>query len=204
MARWGKCDFRELKEFNEKLNKLTGPDFSAFCEAAAKELAARLLAKVIKRTPVGETIKAFEDVIDDGGNPLTYKSGKRKGQVKQKSVTSHMGGTLRRGWTAKTEQEAESGGQADPTAYAQSLPITRQGNLYRIEIVNPVHYASYVEFGHRQTPGRYVPQIGKRLKQGWVKGQFMLTISENQLRTEAPKLLQAKLANYLKEVFNDQ
>lgn len=192
MAHWGKCDFRNLKEFNEKLNKLTGPDFSAFCEAAAKELAARLLAKVIKRTPVGETIKAFEDVTDS------------KGKTKRKAVTSHMGGTLRRGWTAKTEQEAESGGQADPTAYAQSLPITRQGNLYRIEIVNPVHYASYVEFGHRQTPGRYVPQIGKRLKQGWVKGQFMLTISENQLRTEAPKLLQAKLANYLKEVFHDQ
>lgn len=192
MAHWGKCDFRNLKEFNEKLNKLTGPDFSAFCEAAAKELAARLLAKVIKRTPVGETIKAFEDVTDS------------KGKTKRKAVTSHMGGTLRRGWTAKTEQEAEGGGGTDPTAYAQSLPITRQGNLYQIEIVNPVHYASYVEFGHRQTPGRYVPQIGKRLKQGWVKGQFMLTISEDQLRAEAPKLLQAKLAKYLKEVFHDQ
>ena len=192
MAHWGKCDFQELKQFTEKLNKLTGPDFSAFCEAAAKELAARLLAKVIKRTPVGETIKTFEDVTDG------------KGKTRQKAVTSHMGGTLRRGWTAKTEREAEGGGGVDPTAYAQSIPITRQGNLYQIEIVNPVHYASYVEFGHRQTPGRYVPQIGKRLKQGWVKGRFMLTISEDQLRAEAPKLLQAKLANYLKEVFHDQ
>lgn len=203
MKRWGHCDFKGLKEFEKSLEKLTGPEFNKFCENAAKELAARLLAKVIKRTPVGETLKHYEDMTDDGGNPLIYKSGKRKGQTKQRPVTDHMGGTLRRGWTAKTEQEAEGGGGGDAVAYARSLPITHQGNVYQIEIVNPVHYASYVEFGHRQTPGRYVPALGKKLKAGWVKGRFMLTISEQQLQAEAPALLEAKLANFLKEVFND-
>lgn len=29
-------------------------------------------------------------------------------------------------------------------------------------------YGKYLEFGHRQTPGRYVPAIGKRLKADWV------------------------------------
>lgn len=37
---------------------------------------------------------------------------------------------------------------------------------------NPRVYAQYYEYGHRQTPGRYVPQIGKRLKAQFVKGRF--------------------------------
>ena len=31
-----------------------------------------------------------------------------------------------------------------------------------------------VEYGHRQTPGRYVPAIGKRLKKDFVPGKKML------------------------------
>jgi hypothetical protein len=31
-----------------------------------------------------------------------------------------------------------------------------------------------VEYGHRQTIGRYVPQIGRRLKAGFVSGQYFL------------------------------
>lgn len=32
-------------------------------------------------------------------------------------------------------------------------------------------YAPHVEYGHRQTPGRYVPAIGKRLKASYVPGR---------------------------------
>lgn len=35
-------------------------------------------------------------------------------------------------------------------------------------------YAPHVEYGHRQTPGRYVPAIGKRLKASYVPGQHYL------------------------------
>lgn len=163
MATWGKCDFQQLKELQERLKKLEGTDFDAFCEFAAKELAARLLAKVIKRTPVGD----------------------------YPASTGKMGGTLRRGWTAKTEAEAQSGGKTDAKAYANALPITKSGNMIQIEIINPVHYASYVEFGHRT-----------RNHKGWVKGKFMLTISEQELDSQAPKILENKLKKYLGEVFN--
>lgn len=37
-----------------------------------------------------------------------------------------------------------------------------------------VEYAAYVEYGHHQTPGRYVPQIGKRLKRSFVPAQPFL------------------------------
>ncbi|WP_107950950.1 HK97 gp10 family phage protein [Lysinibacillus parviboronicapiens] len=69
MGRGGRVDLRELKAFERKLAKLANADFNKFCEDAAKELASRLLGKVIRRTPVGK-----------------YKDGR-------------VGGTLRRGWT---------------------------------------------------------------------------------------------------------
>ena len=70
MAGWGNCDYRQLQRLQQKLNRLQSGDIDAFCRACAKELAARLLAKVIKRTPVGD-----------------YPEGSGK-----------TGGTLRRGW----------------------------------------------------------------------------------------------------------
>ena len=163
MATWGRCDFKHMKELQERVQKLTGSDFDAFCEECAKELAARLLAKVIKRTPVGN----------------------------YPSSTGKMGGTLRRGWTAKTEEEAASGGKSNAKAYVDALPITKSGNMIQIEIINPVHYASYVEFGHRT-----------RNHKGWVKGRFMLSISENELQAQSPKILENKLKKYLGECFN--
>ena len=53
MARWGKCDFRELEQLNKRLEQLSSVDFDAFCRKMSNEIAARLLAKVKKRTPVG-------------------------------------------------------------------------------------------------------------------------------------------------------
>jgi hypothetical protein len=56
MARWGSTDFQQLKRLQKKMGKLQSGDFDKFCEEAAKELAARLLAKVIKRTPVDDGV----------------------------------------------------------------------------------------------------------------------------------------------------
>ena len=149
MGRFGSMNIRELKEFQEKLNKLQNPD--VFVELCAKELAARLLTKVIKRTPVGQ-----------------YSKGSGK-----------TGGTLRRGWTGQKRASAQN--------YAESLPVHHFGDTYVIEIINPVEYASYVEYGHRTANHK-----------GWVKGQFMMTLSEQELETIAPKVLEAKIMKYLK------
>lgn len=95
-------------------------------------------------------------------------------------------------WLDSQDQaEATNGGKADVKAYAQSLPVFKQGNNYYIEVINPVEYASYVEFGHR-TPG------GK----GWVSGQYFLTLSEHELEKVAPKVLEKRLTELLREVFN--
>lgn len=71
MARWGRTDFRQLKNLKRNIDNLIEKGLDGASEKAVKEIAARLLAKVVKRTPVG-----------------VYPSG-----------TGKTGGTLRRGWT---------------------------------------------------------------------------------------------------------
>ena len=187
MSKIGNCDYKQLKELEAKIQKLKGNDFNAFCESCAKELAARLLAKVIKRTPVGDYSVEVEVVAKRDSKKH------KKGDVYTKSInpSGKVGGTLRRGWTSKTEEEARGGGKSDVTAYVDTLKVTKNGNIYQIVISNPVEYAPYVEFGHRT-----------RNHKGWVKGQFMLTISEQELQSQAPKIIEQKLAKYLGECFN--
>jgi len=186
MAKWGSCDFKQLEELAEKLEKMSKFDTQKFCEDVARELAARLLAKVIKRTPVGEG--TFEIVTKNGV---------------QKRYKVKSGGTLRRGWTAITQSEAENGETPNAKEYANSLKILRLGNYYVIVVKNPVEYASYVEFGHRQESGRFVPAIGKRLKIAWAPGKFMLTISEKELEGQLPKLIERKLTKFMEECFSN-
>lgn len=193
MAKWGSADFKQLQELQKRLENLQEMDLNKFCEDASKELAARLLALVIPRTPVGEY-----DIIEEQITAKRNSKHHRKGETYTKRIGSDKnGGTLLRGWTA--------GKEIPPSAYktyAKSLPIEKSGDYYIIRVINPVKYASYVEFGHRQTPGRYVPAIGKRLKQGWVNGQYFLTVSEDDLKSIAPAMLQKKLDKLLQEAFN--
>lgn len=139
----GGVNFDELKKLQARLENAQNeiPDLGVTC---AKELARRLLAKVVKRTPVG-----------------IYKKG-----------TGKTGGTLRRNWEVGS--------------------VTKNGSLYKIEVINPIHYASYVEYGHRKRGGK-----------GWVNGRFMLTISEKELKAEAPKIIEKKVTAILKRALND-
>ena len=100
--------------------------------------------------------------------------------MRNTNESSKDGGTLRRNWNIGD--------------------VKQYGNTICIEVSNPVKYAPYVEYGHRQTPGRYVPAIGKKLKKSWVPGQFMLKISTEEVKAIAPHLLEDKIRNYLKEL----
>lgn len=189
MAKWGNCDYKQLIKLRDNLAKLQSADLDKFCRDVSKELATRLLSLVIPATPVGNY--KTEVKVTAKRDSKHHK----KGDVYTKRVnrSGKMGGTLRRGWTARTEGEAASG-QGHPTvdqakAYAEALPISKQGGSYVVEVINPVHYASYVEFGHR-TPGG-----------GWKEGKYFLTLSEQDLRAQAPARIEKKLEALLREVF---
>ena len=198
MGKNGKVDYKAILELRDTIEKnLTGKELQSFIDSCAKELAARLLAKVIKKTPVGKK----PELQGEKTIKATGKGGKQKRFLTadaarlQQYWGGYQGGTLRRGWTGGKKVKAED--------YAQGLKVQHVGNTYVIEIVNPVEYASYVEYGHRQTPGRYVPALGKQLVQGWVKGKFMLTVSEEEIRRDAPRVLENKLKKKLGDIFND-
>ena len=137
-----KVQFDGLKEFQKTIENMEKEKEQLMIDTI-KELAARLLRKVIKRTP------------SDTGN-------------------------LRRNWTVSD--------------------VRKNSGNYEIEVSNSTEYASYVEFGHRQTPGRFVPAIGKRLKKSWVKGKFMLTISEDELKRQALAVIEKKITEWLKKL----
>ena len=166
MGKNGGVNFREWERYQKNLEAMDR-NKELFLESCAKELAARLLAKVIKRTPV----RKAEDC-----------------------APGESGGTLRKGWTSASQREAELatvfGGGSGAKTYASKLKIDKVGDVYRVEIVNPVEYASYVEFGHRT-----------RNRKGWVRGRFMLSISEREIASSAPAILERKIQKELGECF---
>jgi len=174
-------------------------EWQLFYERCTKELAARLLAKVIKRTPVGKKPEHLTSVKKKTVR-VTGASGKSRTFFTKESAIlkyyweGYQGGALRRGWTGGVTQK--------PDEYLNGIKVTKSGNQYIIEIINPVEYASYVEFGHRQTPGRYVPALGLKLKKSWVPGKHMLTISEKEVQKIAPALLEKRIQEALRSVFD--
>lgn len=80
--------------------------------------------------------------------------------------------------------------------------VIDRGSYVEIYVYNPVDYASHVEFGHKQEVGRYVPQIGKRLVQPRVKGQFFLKKSVEIVDDEAPEIIKRELKKALEDLLN--
>lgn len=147
MARAVKVNLKGFQDLQKSLTNIRD-ETDIFIQSLSKEIAARLLSKVIRRTPVGK-----------------YDNGK-------------VGGTLRRGWTAGKKQNQKS--------FIEGMEVTKVGGTYEIVVKNIVEYASYVEFGHRT-----------RNHKSWVPGRFMLTISEQELEGDIPKIIERKLKGFL-------
>lgn len=129
MAKMGNFSFGDMRKLQKQLETLQN-NTPQILESVARELAQRLYAKVVKRTPV-------------------------------------VSGNLRHGWKIES--------------------ITQNGGNYVIEIINPVEYASYVEYGHRT-----------KNHKGWVNGKFMLSISEQELQKITPQVLEKQILKQLK------
>lgn len=160
----GKFDFRGMEQLAKDLEKLAKNKDKLF-QGAAKELAARLLSLVIDNTEPGD-----------------YPKG-----------SGMVGGTLRRGWTSKTHEEAFSNRKNEPSAkdiqdFLSTIKISNEGNAYTIQVVDPVKYASYVESGHRTVNHK-----------NWVKGKFMMRESVEDLQRIAPQMLEDKIERFLRE-----
>lgn len=167
MASMGSFNVGDMNRLRSELEKME-ENIDEFLESCARELAARLLEMVIKRTPVG----------DYSGDAYECASGKSH---KGNKVKGKVGGTLRRGWT--------NGNRISAKGYADTVNVNHYGDTYVIDIINPVEYASYVEYGHRKPNNK-----------GWVRGHFMMTISEQKLKEAQPQILERRIRRYMEEM----
>ena len=69
--------------------------------------------------------------------------------------------------------------------------VTKKGNMYEIEVFNDIPYSSYVEYGHR-TPNH----------RGWVKGRFMLSISEREIEGKSQQWIEKCIKSWIEGIFN--
>lgn len=187
MGRNGSVDTSELSKLLANIEgmKEATPEFLRQC---TNELGQRLLRKVIRRTPVGKkpTFKGEKTAKAEGksGKSKTFltKEGAAYENMMKTYWSGYSGGHLRRSWRVTS---------AEGTGYN-----------YTIKVENPLDYASYVEHGHRQTPGRFIPALGKTAVVSWVKGRHMLSDSVNELEDSKYKIVESKLNAFLKERMN--
>lgn len=174
-GKMGSFKASDLKKLQKQLEGLKDKSES-FSEDCAKELAARVLGKVKKRTLPGKYSDTVEfdanipekqvEFTTKKGKHVSFKAKARKKHVKFTVKTGKKGGTLRRSWTVS--------------------PISHVNGKTVIEVINPAEYASYYEYGHRTANHK-----------GWVQGKFVLTKSEEEVQKIAPKVIEAKIKKIL-------
>lgn len=178
-------DTRQLKELQRKLEKLRD-NSDTFMDKCTKNLTARVLRKVIKRTPVGNYSGQEYDCNGEGMN--FHHKGRK--------VDNKVGGELRKGWTAAAPDEAKNdSGEVDINKFVNSLAVVHSGDETSITIANPLDYASYVEYGHRVV---ITDGSGKKKTVGYAPGHHMLEISVQDIQKVAPKVLERLVNNYFK------
>ncbi len=161
-------DFGDLEEHLKRLENLA----SAEVQKAVEEFHIQTIRELAQNL-LNKTINRTP--VGEYGPTLVEFTTRYGEEVSFIANIAKTGGTLRRGWEVGD--------------------IVKEGNVYKVEIVNPVLYAAYVEYGHRTRE-----QIdGSR---GWVKGRFMLTISEQELNQEAPAYIEARLNEFLEGLIN--
>ena len=121
--------------------------------------------------------------------------GQLKNEVK-KSV-KNVGETYKRNAEANTPVKT-----GDLRRSWQLIGPIFSGADISIELRNSKNYASFVENGHRQTPGRYVPAIGKRLKASWVPGRHFLQRATKQTDDQMPRLLTPVMTDILRRLMD--
>jgi hypothetical protein len=70
-------------------------------------------------------------------------------------------------------------------------------------VFNSASYASYVNDGHKQTPGRYVPILGKRLVKGFVDGLNMAEKAAAATEKSAKTVMEDAIKKHLEQWSND-
>ena len=141
----------------------------------------------IERLDAIDTEKACKEMMNEVGKLYLSAVVKKTpvGEYKNNMAEySKTGGTLRRGW--------------------HTDGVRKQGDDYVVEIINSAKnnkgmpYGLYVEEGHRQNVGQFVPAIGKRLVRPAVAGQHFVRTACEQAEPKVLPAVQKVVRKYLK------
>ena len=74
-----------------------------------------------------------------------------------------------------------------------SSDVKLNGNEYSMTVGSSLSYARYVEEGHKQEVGKYVPAIGKKLKKEFVPGNHVIKDSVDLHQSKLIKRIQERV-----------
>lgn len=158
-------DFHEFVELRDKFVKME-KEFDNFISNFLLQEGLRVLAKTKENTPVDTGYLRNMWQLGDSNYTIQSRAAKRGKNKGKLMVTADRQNVSWKDVTVKG--------------------VVRKGDNLEITIYNPLDYASFVEYGHRQEPGRYVPVIGKKLKNAWVEGHYMATIAIKDVEEKMP------------------
>lgn len=164
MSGLGEFDYSSFKEFADGLNEAVQKEFAeVLLRDLMNEVGTVLLGNVRDNTPVGQYEDGWVEFVatDKNGNPVDVRF--------WASAHGKRGGNLRDGWFI--------GG------------ATIVSNYVVLTLYNNVHYAEYVEKGHRTVNG------------GWVEGQFFLKATVEELEEKLSSIIEPKYIEYLERIF---
>lgn len=191
--------FAGFEALRRQIEGLNSPQEKQACmEECVESLAQVYLAEAIKKTPNGGA-KEFE-VTEKGYERIQALEVGAKGFQKAKSrshANAHAVKRIKKSRKSGKKQYLVLTASEHMRRSWDAEPVKKQGSTYSVKVFNSASYASYVNDGHRQRPGRFVPAIGKRLVRSWVPGQHMAELAEQKTRRSSKRLLSRIITAYL-------
>lgn len=108
-------------------------------------------------------------------------------------------GTLRRGWTGGKSENAKTFAKSVPTMKFGGTLTSTFTNIAQSIYDSGTYYASFVNYGHSQHVGQYVPKIHARLVNPSVKGLYFVEKVTDEW--DATPTLERAANSYIQKVF---
>ena len=180
-------DFSGINNLHKNLEKLANPaNLHRAMSAVVKRMGAVYLREAKKKTPVGPRSIQMLVGHDGNGNPI-YQAHHFNTQ------------NMRKSWF-------------------MDAPFFHDGNsrdrlTMSVKVFNTSRYSSYVDDGHRQKVGQFLPFIGAgwqngkveggRLKQSWVEGLNITLHAKNVVEGNANSIMNSGFNAWLRSVLQN-
>lgn len=178
-------DFSGIETFQQNLERMADPaQLAGVMNSVANRMGAIYLREAKMKTPVGPRSIQILEGHDANGNPI---------------FKTHYFNTqnMRKSWF-------------------MDAPSAKSGNsnlTVRVKVYNTSTYASYVDDGHRQKVGQFLPFIGDgwqsgqvkggRLKKSWVPGLNITKDAKNIVESNSNNIINSAFNKWLRSVLDN-